>query len=195
MLSTMPSSPPMARCASSIMRRTSASDVTSAAIAKASPPSSVMRLTVCSAEVRLRSATATLAPSSAHRMLMARPLPIVSVAASNTRWPPPTIRMRRPLRRPLPGASPSDSALGGGGERPRLRSGSVISGARLLAAVIDRHAGRGIEIGFGRLGDARHHHIEAEGDDRFDDLLVAEMFAHGGEDRRGNADVLDHFAA
>jgi len=40
-------------------------------------------------------------------------LPIGSVAASNTRWPPPTIRIRRPFRRPLPGASPNDSALGG----------------------------------------------------------------------------------
>src|SRR5690242_14740275 len=149
---------------------------------KARPPSAVIRPTVCSAAVRLASATATCAPSRAHRMLMARPFPVGSVAASKIRWPPPTIRMRRPFSRPLPGALPSDSAESGRTWRSGLTSGpSATSRAPLLAAVEHGHAGGRIEIGLCRLCQPRHHHVAPDREDGFDDLLVAEMLLRGAE--------------
>ncbi|MGY4175608.1 hypothetical protein ACVIHH_000899 [Bradyrhizobium sp. USDA 4518] len=42
---------------------------------------------------------------------------------------------------------------------------------------------------------SRHHHVEAERDDRLDDLLIAEMLAHRGKGRIADADLLDHLAA
>src|SRR5215475_2805498 len=163
---------------------------------KARPPSAVMRMTVCSAAVWLTSATATWAPSRPHRMLMARPLPVGSVAASKMRWPPPTIRMRRPFSRPLPGALPSDSADSGRTKRSGLASGvSAISRAPLLATVEHGHAGSRIEIGLGGFCQPRHHHVAADGDDGFDDLLVAEVLAHAREHGLADANILDHLAA
>src|SRR5262245_47298100 len=135
-LHTRPSSPPSPPSASATIRTTSASRVMSASTTIPSPPALRMPSRVSCALAPTRSATATRAPSRAKSNAIARPFPIGSVAASNVRWPPPTTRIRRPASRPRPGASPSDSGLGGRTYRsvsdmapPGLRDGGRRTGA------------------------------------------------------------------
>ena len=60
------------------------------------------------------------------------------VAASKTRWPPPTTSTRRPVRRPRPGARPWDSALGG---RTGLRAIASLLMAARAAPTLRRSCG------------------------------------------------------
>src|SRR6185312_10712399 len=61
-------------------------------------------------------------------------------------------------------------------------------------AVIYGHARGGIEIDLRRLSQPRHHHVESDGDDRFHDLLRAEVPFGGSEGRLPYANVVDRLA-
>src|SRR3954453_3180452 len=70
---------------------------------------------------------------------------------------------------------------------------SAVSARPLLAALEDGHTSGGIEVDIGCLRQACHRHVEADCEDGFDDLLFAEMRAHGGKHRLGDTYVLDDF--
>src|SRR5258708_37453895 len=77
--------------------------LTSAATASARPPSSRIAAAVCCASSSERSATITDAPSRAHVIAVARPLPIESLspAFAGPSAPPPTINATLPVRRAM----------------------------------------------------------------------------------------------
>src|SRR3954447_1260302 len=70
---------------------------------------------------------------------------------------------------------------------------SPVSARPLLAALEDGHTSGGIEVDISCLRQACHRHVEADCEDGFDDLLFAEMRAHGGKHRLGDTYVLDDF--
>src|SRR5271169_455588 len=77
--------------------------LTSAATASARPPSSRIAAAVCCASSSERSATITAAPSRAHIIAVARPLPIESLspAFAGPSAPPPTINATLPVSRAM----------------------------------------------------------------------------------------------
>src|SRR6476620_450517 len=76
-----------------------------------------------------------------------------------------------------------------------FRGQRAVSARPLLAALEDGHTGGRVEVYLGCLRQARHRHVEADRQDRLDDLLLAEMQPHGSEDRFGDTDVVDDFPA
>ena len=69
---------------------------------------------------------------------------------------------------------------------------SAVSARPFLAALEDGHTSGGIEVDIGCLRQACHRHVEADREDGFDDLLFAEMRAHGGKHRLGDTYVRPH---
>jgi hypothetical protein len=108
-LSTSPSRPPNARSASPTILLHASGWVTSPITADALPCSSMTAATVAAAASASRSPHATLAPSRAARIAIARPFPTVPSYPSTIVVPAPTTRIRRPRSRSRPGARPSVS--------------------------------------------------------------------------------------
>src|SRR5262249_28308227 len=104
---------PKMRTVASQARRQSSSRVTSAATESARPPSARIAAAVSPPSASERSATITAAPSRAHRIAVARPLPIESVSPllGGPSAPPPTISATFPSRRLIAKTSVAPGAI------------------------------------------------------------------------------------